>query len=217
MRRSLPRLILVTDDRVVEGPEFLARAREALTAGGLGCALQLRAQRQGGARLWALARQLKDEADVSGSTLWINDRLDVALVVRAHGVQLGRRALSASAAKRLLGEDVWIGASVHSPLEAAEALTGGADLAVLGNIYETSSHPEREPLGVDAVRRAADGGRSIVAIGGITPERAAEVMEAGACGVAVLGGVWLAGDTAAAVRLYRQAIAGAVGRDEKAT
>ncbi len=209
--RPLPRLFLVTSDDVVEDAAFLERAASALVAGGPVCALQLRAHRATGGRMWRLARQLKAAAEGARATLWLNDRIDVALAVRAHGVQLGTRSLEVALARRLLGSSYWIGASVHSPAEAGEGLARGADVALLGSVYETASHPGRPALGLEALRQAA-GSRPIVAIGGITPERVAEVMGTGAWGVAVLSGVWQERDTAEAVRRYRQAVADAVRR-----
>ncbi|UCC73334.1 MAG: thiamine phosphate synthase [Gemmatimonadota bacterium] len=203
----MPRLFLVTGADVVERPGFVEIATAALVAGGCGCALQLRGHGLNGCRLWQLARDLRPAADAAGAMLWINDRVDVAVSTRAHGVQLGRRSMPISEARRLLGAAVWIGASVHSPGEAAGAISAGADVAVLGNVYETASHPERAALGREALRQASFGGRPIVAIGGISPERVSEVMESGAWGVAVLSGIWGAGDVAAEVRRYRQALA----------
>ncbi|NIN71846.1 MAG: thiamine phosphate synthase [Gemmatimonadetes bacterium] len=211
LSRPLPRLFLVTNDDVIEDSAFVERAASAVVAGGRDCALQLRAHRATGGRLWQLARQLKAAAEGAGATLWLNDRLDVALAVGAHGVQLGMRSLEVTLARRLLGSSGWIGASVHSPAEADEALGRGADVAVLGNVYATPSHPGRPALGLEALRQVALG-RPIVAIGGITPERVAEVIEMGAWGVAVLSGVWQVQDTAAAVRRYRQALADALRR-----
>jgi thiamine-phosphate diphosphorylase len=199
----------VTSDDVVDDSTFVERAASALVAGGGDCALQLRAHRATGGLLYQLARQLKPAAESAGATLWLNDRLDVALAVGAHGVQLGTRSLEVATARRLLGPSYWIGASVHSLVATGEALRHGADVAVLGTIYSTSSHPDRPPLGLEALRQAAVN-RPIVAMGGITPERVAEVIGTGAWGVAVLSGVWQAEDAAAAVRRYRQALADAV-------
>ncbi len=135
--------------------------------------------------------------------LWINDRVDLAMAVRADGIQLGARSLPVGVARWLLGRSAWVGQSVHE-VEAAAACE--ADVALLGNIYATESHPDREALGIQAVRRASSLPRPIVAIGGITPERAAEVVDAGAWGVAVLSGVWRESDAAAAVRRYLHAL-----------
>lgn len=209
--RPLPRLFLVTSDDIVDDPAFVERAASALVAGGQDCALQLRAHQATGCRMWQLARELKAAAEGAGATLWLNDRIDVALAVRAHGVQLGAQSLEVGLARRLVGSSCWIGASVHSAAEAGERLGRGADVAVLGNVYETASHPGRPALGLEALRQAAVS-RPIVAIGGITPKRVEEVIGTGAWGVAVLSGVWQEHDAAEATRHYRQALADAVRR-----
>jgi len=209
LTRPLPRLYLVSDDAVVSETGFMERAAAVLAEGRWHCALQLRAHGLTGERFFELARHLRRITAETGSSLWINDRIDVAMVVRADGVQLGHRSVGADVARRLLGRTCWIGRSVHS---ANEARWAGTDLMMLGNIYPTGSHPGREPLGLDELRRATFGGRPIMAIGGITPERVAEVVQSGAWGVAVLSGVWQANDAAAAVREYLSALDAAVIR-----
>ena len=206
-REELPRLFLVTSAEVVEEPGFLARAGAALRAGGPGCALQLRAHSLGSGAFWNVARELKQIVGASQSSLWVNDRVDVATALRADGVQLGTRSVPTEAVRRVVGNGCLIGRSVHS---AEEALSVSADVAVLGNIYGTKSHPEREPLGLEELGLAASGRRPIVAIGGITPQRVEEVVRRGAWGVAVLSGVWQVADAADSVREYVSALAAAV-------
>lgn len=207
LTRPLPRLYLVSDDAVVSETGFMERACAALAEGRFHCALQLRAHELTGERFCGLARRLRRATAETGSSLWINDRIDVAMAVRADGVQLGQRSIEPDVARRLLGRTPWIGCSVHS---ANEARWASADLMILGNIYRTGSHPGREPLGLDELRRATLGGQPIIAIGGITPQRVAEVVRSGAWGVAVLSGVWRASDPAEAVREYLSAIDAAV-------
>ncbi len=214
LNRRLPRLFLVTNEDVVGRADFAEMATTAVRAGGRECALQLRAHGLEGGRYWVLASQLRRVAWEAGASLWINDRVDVALTTRADGVQLGSRSLFVAQARALLGRFCLIGCSVHSARKAVAVLEDGADLALLGNVYATASHPERTPLGLEALREAARGGRPIVAIGGITPQRVNEVLEVGAGGVAVLSGIWRARDVAAAVQDYLAALEEAAGRAE---
>lgn len=79
---------------------------------------------------------------------------------------------------------------------------------VLGSIYPTTSHPGREPLGLDPLREAAAAG-PVIAIGGITPERVGPIMRAGAAGVAVRSGVWEAPSVSRAAARYVRAVAAA--------
>ncbi len=200
----------MTDSRVIQAPDFLERARSALDVGGSRCALQLRAHGLKGGPLWVIASRAAGFARQANAGLWINDRVDLALAVRADGVQLGDASLPTAEARSLVGAAAWIGRSVHGGAEARAVLDAGADVALLGHIYHTATHPAAEPLGVNALR-AAGSSRPIVAIGGITPERIAEVMEAGAWGVAVLSGVWDADDPGAAVRRYVEALTAVSG------
>jgi thiamine-phosphate diphosphorylase len=130
----------------------------------------------------------------------VNDRVDVALAVGADGVQLGRRGLPAADARRLAGAERLIGVSVHTSSEADEAREGGADFVLVGNVYATGSHPGRAGIGVRAL--AAFAGPARIAIGGVTPERVAELRDAGVQGVAAIRGVWDAPSPARAVRSY---------------
>ncbi|HSG81521.1 MAG TPA: thiamine phosphate synthase, partial [Gemmatimonadota bacterium] len=160
LSHQLPRLFLVTRREVVSQPRFVERAAAALLAGGRGCALQLRAHGLKGRSYWEIALQVADAARDAGAQLWINDRIDIAAAVRADGVQLGAASLPTEEARRILGHSAWIGRSVHSAEDALRALDSGADLALLGHVYPTSTHPGATPLGLDEVRGAA--GRPVV-------------------------------------------------------
>jgi thiamine-phosphate diphosphorylase len=87
---------------------------------------------------------------------------------------------------------------VHSTEEAELAVAEGADFLVVGNIYETASHPGRAATGLRLVTQVSRFGRPVIAIGGITPERVTEVKDAGAYGVAAIRALWMAPDPAAA-------------------
>jgi thiamine-phosphate diphosphorylase len=82
--------------------------------------------------------------------------------------------------------------------EAAAAVQEGADYLMVGTVYESASHPDRPAAGVDLVRQTSRLGIPVIAIGGITPDRTAEVREAGAYGVAAIRALWEAADPAAA-------------------
>jgi thiamine-phosphate diphosphorylase len=92
----------------------------------------------------------------------------------------------------------WIGRSVHTVEDARAAVAEGADFLVVGSIYRTASHPDREPAGPELVTRAARLGVPVIAIGGVTSERVSELKNAGAYGVAAIRSLWQAADPAAA-------------------
>ena len=101
--------------------------------------------------------------------LIVNDRVDVALLSGADGVQLGEKALDAASARRLVGSEMLIGRSVHSVEGAAEAEADGADFLVLGTIFETASHPGADTGGLELVRDVTGMvGIPVIGIGGIS-------------------------------------------------
>ncbi len=203
----LPRLHVVTNDDVLGRPDFTGRARALLRAHGAGVALHLRSAGMPVRKLFDLARTLSAEAAAAGGRVLVNDRVDVALAVDPCGVQLGARSLPVQAARGLLGTAVPIGYSAHDAAEAASALGSGADFVLLGTVWATASHPGRPGAGTELVREAARlAAGPVVAIGGVTPERTVEAVEAGAYGVAVIRGVWSAADPVASAGAYLEAM-----------
>lgn len=147
------------------------------------------------------------EADVP---LIINDRLDIALAVDADGVHLGDDDLPVAVARAQLGEDAIIGRSV-STVEAAEAAErAGADYLGVGAVYTTSSKDvddDENGIGLDVVTHIADAvDIPLVGIGGVTPERTPDVVEAGADGVAVITAITEAADPERATQKLGEAV-----------
>jgi thiamine-phosphate pyrophosphorylase len=121
------------------------------------------------------------------------------------GLQLREHDMSLVAARALLGPDILIGKSVHTA--AGAALAAGADYILAGHAYPSASKPGRPPLGVAGFAAiAAAAPCPVLAIGGITPERATEVVQAGAHGVAVIGAIAEADDPRAAASALRTAL-----------
>ena len=205
-RRVIPRLHVVTDDGVLSRADFRGRALEALEAGGP-MAFHLRGPHTTGRRIMELARALRVPAASAGVTLLVNDRVDVALCLALDGAHLGRRSLPPDEARALLGPDRLVGASVHDAEEATQAARGGADFLIVGALWATPSHSGETPMGPQLIR---DVGAAVsvplVGIGGVTPERVAEIVEAGGHGAAVVGGIWDAPSSGDAVQAYLQAL-----------
>jgi thiamine-phosphate pyrophosphorylase len=206
--RSLPRLHVVTDDAVLAGAGWLARALDVLESGGARVALHLRGPSTGPRTLFGMATELAPHVRRTGAALFLNDRVDVALVTHADGVHLGGGSLPVGEARRLLGTSPWIGVSCHRAAEAAAAASLGADYVFLGTIFETPSHPGRTGLGVAALEQAVRRAPSLplIGIGGIGPDVAGAVVGAGAWGVAAIRGVWAAPDPGRAVSLYLEGL-----------
>lgn len=159
----------------------------------------------GGARLIQLrdkeatARQLLDAAQkclpltrAAGARLIVNDRVDVALTCGADGVHLGQDDLSVEEAREILGEEKIIGVSTHSPDQFRAALETSASYIAVGPVFPTQTKENpASVVGLDLLREAGKlADRPIVGIGGITVERAAEVIAAGAGSVAVISALY---------------------------
>ncbi len=182
-------------------PQAVARA----VAGGVGV-VQLREKDLPAGELLALALELR-WAMTDKALLVINDRVDVALACHAQGVHLPEAGLPVAVARRLVGEGMLVGRSVHGLKEALRAQEEGADYVVLGPIYPTRSHPGTVGVGPQLVREVAGALKiPVLAIGGIDEGRVAEVVGAGAAGIAVISAILGSGDTLAAARRLREAL-----------
>ena len=161
--------------------------------------MQLRAKQLEGCALLAAGRELLAITGRYGSPLFLNDRVDVALLLGAAGAHLPARGLPVKVARRI-APDLLLGASTHSLAEARMAVAGGADLVTLGPVWATPSKAGMgEPVGVvmlgEVVQRVAV---PVFALGGVDKERAGECVAAGAR-LACIRAVLDAEDPAAAV------------------
>lgn len=213
-RKALPsRLYAIVDAAVcaASGHDPVTFGRRLLDEGVR--LLQLRAKDAGGRDMlrWtdALARHVDD---MPGAWLITNDRVDVALAAGKPYVHVGQEDLTPVDVRALVGATGVIGLSTHTPAQIADACRADIDYLAVGPVFGTATKATGyDAVGLDLVRHAAaaareTGGLPVVAIGGITPERAAEVIDAGADAVAVIGGLLADGHPAAAVRRYLQAL-----------
>jgi thiamine-phosphate diphosphorylase len=138
----------------------------------------------------------------------VNDRVDVALAVDADGAHIGQDDLPAALARQLLGPKRILGISAGNLQEAEKAVAAGADYLGVGPIFPTRAKSDAgaatSPVLLSEI--VARYTMPLVAIGGITPERIEEVVQAGALGVAVIRAVVNAADIQAATRDLRQAL-----------
>lgn len=138
----------------------------------------------------------------------VNDRIDVALVAGTRHVHLGQDDLPVVDARALLGPAAVIGISTHTPAQIDDACQLPVDYIAVGPVFgthtkETGYAPVGTSLVADARRRAdAAGGRPLVAIGGITLDRAVEVVTAGADAVVVISDLLAGGDPEARARAF---------------
>ncbi|MGH9523126.1 MAG: thiamine phosphate synthase [Terriglobales bacterium] len=120
--------------------------------------------------------------------LIMNDRADLALAAGFDGVHVGQNDLSPEAVRSIIGPHMWLGVSTHNPEQIAAADKTDSDYLAIGPVFATSSKENTDPvIGLEGVRRARELTRKpLVAIGGITCERASEVIAAGVDSVAVI-------------------------------
>ena len=181
-----PQLHLVTDPRL--GKRELLGAVEAAAHSGVDW-VQVRDHSATAHDLFGLSRRIVSICRLLGVRVAVNDRIDVALAAGADAVQLGRRSLPISAARRIAGR-MLIGASVHSPSEAAKAETDGADWITFGHFFPTGSHPSEPCRDIAELQTMADAATiPVIAIGGIGVDQVGAVLEAGAGGIAVISAI----------------------------
>ena len=183
---KLPKLYPITDARL-SGLSHMEQVRR-LGAGGA-TLIQLREKHQAPREFYREAEEALRVARSQGVRLIINDRVDIALALRADGVHLGQDDLPPEAARSLLGERAIIGYSTHTVEQAEVATRLPIDYLAIGPIFETSSKERPDPVvGLDGLRlvRQATGRIPLVAIGGITVENAGQVLKAGADAIAVI-------------------------------
>jgi len=198
--------LYVVLDRVAAGRRGLEEILEATIAGGCRM-IQLREKEWPSGRLLPLAERLRDRCRLAGVTFIVNDRVDLALAVGADGVHLGQDDLPGRVARPLLRQGMILGRSTHSVAQARDAQGEGADYIAVGSMFPTRTKPDFELVGPELIRAIRPETRSpLVGIGGVTRENVAEVIRAGADGVAVISAVCGAPDPAAATREFLEAI-----------
>jgi len=151
--------------------------------------VQLREKNLSARILYELAARSATIARGSATRIVVNDRSDIARAAGCDGVQLTTRSLEASIVRRAFGEDFLIGVSAHSLAEARAARDGGADFAVFGPVFDTpSKRAYGPPVGLEALKDAAHALSPfpLVAVGGIAEDNLADVLRAGAAGVAAI-------------------------------
>ena len=205
-------LYVITDPALSRGRSHVEVARAALEGGA--DALQIRDKSSTAYNLGCATAEIQPLARKFGAALFVNDRVDVALLSGADGAHVGQDDLPAREARRLLPRPRLIGVSAGTKDEARRAQMEGADYIGVGPVFATATKPDAgEPLGLERLAEiAAAISIPVVAIGGITSENVARVFEAGARGAAVVSAVVSAEDISAAARLLKRLIAEAKKR-----
>ncbi|MGH9788508.1 MAG: thiamine phosphate synthase, partial [Candidatus Acidiferrales bacterium] len=169
--------------------------------------VQLRAKQASSRELLSAARELL-AALPSSCSLIVNDRADVVALAGAAGVHLGQDDLPAAAAREVLGPGKLIGLSTHNAEQVQAAASAAVDYLAFGPIFATTSkYKPARVVGCDGLREVRSlTKKPLVAIGGITPENAGQVVAAGADSVAVISGWLAADDTPRRLEQFRTAL-----------
>jgi thiamine-phosphate pyrophosphorylase len=211
------RLNTIIDPERAGGRDLVDLARQAAAGGAT--LIQLRDKKSDTRRIVDVARGIKAALTPFAIPFVVNDRVDVALAAQADGVHIGPDDMAPEDVRALLGLDAIIGVSIKS-VEAAEAAPVGLiNYAGVGGVYTTLSKEQRSPpIGPEGLsriaqalrRRAAD--LPIVGIAGIDATNAAEVIAAGADGVAVISALSQASDPTAAAHALRAIVDGMLAK-----
>jgi thiamine-phosphate pyrophosphorylase len=195
----------------IAGPPVLSLARmvdacRAAEAGGV-TAVQVRMKDAPAVTLLEVADALVRHLSIP---VWVNDRADVALAAGARGVHVGTDDIPPTAVRTFAGAALEIGVSVGDLAEAEAASQAPVDYWSIGSVFATATKPDAgAAIGTAGFRHLAalaPAGIPTIAIGGITSENAAEILEAGAHGIAVSQAVFAADDVRAATRQLRAVI-----------
>jgi thiamine-phosphate pyrophosphorylase len=205
--QDILRLYLVTDQASLRGRSLLEVVRAAVQ-GGVSC-VQLREKSLSTRDFVAQAFAVKALLDPLGVPLVINDRIDVALACQAQGVHLGQSDMPVAMARQMLPPEVFIGLSVENLDDVKSAAGQAVDYLGVSPIFATPTKTDTAPpwglAGLRQVRALTK--LPLVAIGGIHLTNAAEVLRAGADGLAVVSAICSADDPALAARLFDQLMA----------
>lgn len=203
LKRMLPRLypILDTDlcrERALDPLAIL----DAFLEGGANL-LQIRDKTSSTSSRLAFADAAIERAHAVGARIIINDRADIARLSGADGVHVGQDDLPVVDVRAILGPDAIVGLSTHDAAQIQKAAKTTATYLAVGPVYDTrTKQTGYAARGLELIALAAATGKPVVAIGGITLERAREVIAAGAASVAVISDLLVDRNPAARVRAF---------------
>ena len=201
MRLVLPRLYVILDAALLSIPES-GCARQLADAGVR--LVQYRNKTASSRDLLENSKRLWEELGPRSVTFIVNDRADVAALAGARGVHVGQEDLDVEEARGVVGRDKLVGVSTHNRAQFEQAAGSSADYIAVGPIFSTTTKSNPDPVvGLEFIRQMrALTDKPIVAIGGITLERAAEVVQAGADSVAVISDILRARNVRERARRY---------------
>lgn len=207
MEPPLPRFYAIVD-----AEQLASRSLPAVTGALLDAGVRLiqyRDKKSNARQLYEASAAMAEQVRWAGGRLMVNDRADVAWASRADGVHLGQCDLPAAMARQILPAGKIIGLSTHSIAQVKEADGDPVDYIAFGPIFATGSKERADPVvGLASLKEARKATRKpLVAIGGITLERARSVMESGADSIAVIHALLAAPNVGEEARKFLQVLA----------
>jgi thiamine-phosphate pyrophosphorylase len=202
-KNNLQGLYVITDDQL-SGQHLLTHVQQALAGGAR--LVQYRSKSGSEAAREHTARAVLELCRARRVPLLINDDAALAARIGADGVHLGQDDGRVSATRKRLGSGAIIGVTCHTSLQLAQAAEAeGASYVAFGRFFDSPTKPEAPPADISILREArAALDIPICAIGGITPDNAPALLEAGADMLAVIHGVFGQPDIRAAAEHYAQ-------------
>jgi thiamine-phosphate pyrophosphorylase len=210
-RLHLPPLYAILDADVAASAGWTVPALARACLDGGARLLQVRAKRLGSAAFLDICAEVVEAARPLDAIVIVNDRADVAVLAGASGVHLGQEDLPVGAVQACFPRLTVVGLSTHTRAQIDAARGEAPDYVAVGPVFGTTTKATGyEAVGLDLVSYAAQAsghggeqvGPPVVAIGGITLDRALRVIEAGAAAVAVVSDLLAGGDPARRVRDY---------------
>jgi len=196
-----PLLYGIIDLGYVAPDDLVTRTRELL-AGGVDL-LQLRAKNQSEEDILAWAKLLQPLCSEAKVPFIVNDFPHIAQAVGADGVHIGQDDGTLNDVRAIVGPDMIVGRSTHSPEQAQAALKEGFNYIGFGPVYPTPTKAGRPAIGLENIQAVQDSVGAhipVCCIGGIKPENLNEVLQAGARSIVIVSGLLCADDPTATTR-----------------
>lgn len=206
--KKIGRLHVITDTELQDRYSHVELAEMAISGG----ADTIQFRQKGGStrKMIETARDMQHLCASAGVPFIVNDRLDVAMAADSDGVHLGQDDFPIPSARKILGQKKIIGGSAVTLEEAQKCLVEGADYVGFGPVFPTTSKTDAGPVtGLDLMKEVIDKvSLPLIAIGGVNEENTAEVIRAGAHGIAVISAVCCRKDPELATRALFRALKG---------
>jgi thiamine-phosphate pyrophosphorylase len=212
LKQPLPPLNAILDADVAARAGWTLRDLASACLSGGARFLQVRAKEASGAWLLDETSAIAALAHTAGAIVIVNDRADIARLAVADGVHVGQNDLAPAAVRPIVGTGRVVGVSTHTIEQIDAAILAPVDYVAVGPVFVTSTKlSPYHAVGLervrDAARKAHARGLPVVAIGGITLDRAADVIGAGAASVAVISDLLTGGSPEIRVREFVRRLA----------